>query len=169
MLGDESTAQETFSKAEQDIVKNYLDNGGKLLVSGSEIGWDLEHKGDSEDKDFYNNYLKASYSADDAGTYSVVGTSWASDVGTFSFDNGSINYDVAYPDVITLQTGAQTLLTYSGGSDCAGLSYDGTYKLVYMAFPFETITESTKRADLMEDILDFFGLIDVSDWTLYTN
>src|SRR5690606_33567671 len=42
MCGDESTADETFSTVEQAKVAQFLENGGKLFVSGSEIAWDLE-------------------------------------------------------------------------------------------------------------------------------
>ena len=42
ILGDESTADETFSSAERTKVAAYLESGGKLFVSGSEVGWDLE-------------------------------------------------------------------------------------------------------------------------------
>ncbi|HMN24578.1 MAG TPA: hypothetical protein PKE38_08760, partial [Ignavibacteriaceae bacterium] len=41
ILGDESTVDETFSAVEQNLVKNFLENGGKLFFFGSEIGWDF--------------------------------------------------------------------------------------------------------------------------------
>ena len=66
MLGDESTEHETFSAAEQILVQQYLESGGKIFVSGSEIGWDLFEKGTPSDKNFYTNYLKAIYKSDDA-------------------------------------------------------------------------------------------------------
>ncbi|MCP5063324.1 MAG: C40 family peptidase, partial [Ignavibacteriae bacterium] len=61
ILGDESTVDETFNSTEQALVENYLENGGNLFVSGSEVGWDLDYKGSEKDKSFYNNYLKANY------------------------------------------------------------------------------------------------------------
>ncbi|NWF90511.1 MAG: M23 family metallopeptidase [Ignavibacteriaceae bacterium] len=42
ILGDESTANETFSIIERNLVSAYLESGGKLFISGSEIAWDLE-------------------------------------------------------------------------------------------------------------------------------
>ena len=67
ILGEESTADETFSDSEQDVMENYLQQGGRLFVSGSEIAWDLDYRGSSSDKLFIQNYLKASYSADAPG------------------------------------------------------------------------------------------------------
>jgi len=56
-LGDESTVDETFNSTEQTKVTNYLKQGGNLFVSGSEVGWDLDYKGGTSDKNFYNNFL----------------------------------------------------------------------------------------------------------------
>ena len=65
ILGEESTVDESFSSSEQVLIKSFLNNGGKLFVSGSEIAWDLDYKGTSSDKDFIWNYLKTKY-LDDA-------------------------------------------------------------------------------------------------------
>ncbi|GAB1349567.1 hypothetical protein MASR1M107_17810 [Ignavibacteriales bacterium] len=63
-MGDESTIDETFSTTEQTFVKEYLQNGGKLFVTGSEVAWDLDSRGTVTDKEFFNQFLKASYVAD---------------------------------------------------------------------------------------------------------
>ncbi len=52
MVGDESTDEETFSSAEQSVVIPYLQQGGKMFISGSEIAWDLDYQGSSIDKSF---------------------------------------------------------------------------------------------------------------------
>ena len=58
ILGKESSVDETFNFTEQNKIKSYLQQGGKLLISGSEIGWDLSHLGATADQDFYAEYLK---------------------------------------------------------------------------------------------------------------
>jgi hypothetical protein len=40
ILGDESTADVTFTPAEQESAKDFLKQGGYLLVTGAEVGWD---------------------------------------------------------------------------------------------------------------------------------
>lgn len=62
-----------FPHPHEYSLKTYLEQGGCLFISGSEIGWDLSNKGSAADKAFYNNYLKAVYVADDAGVETVVG------------------------------------------------------------------------------------------------
>ncbi len=67
-------------------------------MSGSEVGWDLDYKGDSQDKSFYYNYLKAKYISDDALSNSAIG------VTNSSMDECSLlfgqTYDEDYPDEI---------------------------------------------------------------------
>ncbi len=164
-LGDESTADETFNSIEQTKVKTYLQQGGKLFVSGSEVGWDLDYKGETSDKDFYNNYLKADYDADDSEDHSVYGESGTVFEGlAFNYDDGSHGvYEEDFPDVITTSGGSSVALRYDA-SKVAGIQYSGTVsggssvcKVVYMGFPFETIYDESKREDLAGKILDYFG------------
>jgi hypothetical protein len=168
--GQQSTVDETFNATEQTKVASFLNAGKNLFVSGSEIGWDLGRTSGSADSTFYANYLKASYVGDDAATYNVnAGTNAFSGLAAFSFDNGSYGvYNVAYPDQIAPFSGAVTDLTYNGGSaGNAAVQYSGTFKVVYLAFPFETITTDAARSNLMKKALDFFSLTNVRDWSLY--
>ena len=157
--GEESGAYDTFDFTEQNYVALYLIGGGNLFVSGSEIGWDLDYLGNGVT--FYNDYLKADYSEDDAGTYTVasVGGSIFDGVSAFTFDNGATIYDVDFPDVQTPFGGSTAALSYVGGfGGTAGVVYDGAYKLVHFGFPYEAITDLTSRSLVMTAVLDFFGL-----------
>ncbi|OFX18924.1 MAG: hypothetical protein A2033_12320 [Bacteroidetes bacterium GWA2_31_9] len=172
ILGEESTVNETFSTSEQSIVKTYLENGGKLFVSGAEIAWDLDFKGTTTDKDFINNYLKAQYTYDAPNNQSATYYSASSNsdgifaqLADFNFDNGTHGtYNVDYPDVITNINGSSPCLFFTGfASQYAGISYSGMFpsgttsgKLVYFGFPFETIYPEQSRFDLMEKIIYFF-------------
>ena len=70
ILGNESTANDTFNATEQTKVTQFLAAGGNLFVSGSEIGWDLDQQNNG--RTFYENTLKANYVSDDAGTYTAT-------------------------------------------------------------------------------------------------
>jgi hypothetical protein len=183
ILGDESTADETFSAAEQVKVKEFLQNGGKLFVSGSEIAWDLGYKGATADKDFLNNYLKVKYVADapngsQSATYQAEGISGTVFAGfpSIPFDNGTQGtIDVQWPDVISPMAGAVGCAKYasldtSGGF--SGVSYQGYYPSgtkpgmsIILGFPFETIYPAGLRALLMTRVLNFFGSISAVDPT----
>ncbi len=156
ICGEESTEDSTFNASEQTKVSEFLNAGGALFVSGSEIAFDL----DSQDngRSFYENTLGADYIADTANTYNVSGTGIFSDVGNFDFDlANNAPYDVNSPDKIAPQAGGEAVLSYTGGSGgTAGVIYEhtgGLYRVVTLGFPFETITSSSTRNDLMGRVL----------------
>ena len=173
ILGDESTADETFNSTEQEIVKNYLKNGGKLFVSGAEIAWDLDYRGSSVDKDFIYNYLKSQYVNDApngiAGTYYLaepVANGIFDGVGTISYDNGTQGtINVRYPDVITGVNGGVNCLKYSNlTNQFAAVNFEGIIpggsvncKVVFAGFPFETIYPEEKRNIFLSKVISFFN------------
>ena len=172
ILGEEGTETESFSAAEQALVKAYLKNGGNLFVSGSEIGYDLVQKGTAEDQQFYRNFLKATYVSDRAGrVHEASGTSNGifHDLLHIQFDDGTHGgYDVDYPDGILPVGGSLLSMTYDGvpvetkggaGIQYAGLFDTGTRpgRLVYLGFPFEMIVDAAQRAAVMGRVLDFFN------------
>jgi len=170
ILGEESSANETFSNSEQTIIKQYLDGGGNLFVSGAEIGWDLDHLGTTSDKFFYNNYLMASYiyDAPNGGTanscYNSVAANSFYSADSVQFDNGTHGtYNVDYPDVFNVNGTAVADMAYCTGTESSALHYQGLFpggtasgKIVHWAFPFETVYSATQRNSMMSDIIDYF-------------
>jgi hypothetical protein len=172
-LGNESSADETFSSTEQSRVAAYLDRGGPMFVSGSEVGWDLDRSigPTAADRAFLNAYLHADLGGDtndDAETFSFSAAPDSIFAGNAAaqFDDGTRGiYYVEYPDVLSPRgSGAVAALNYSGGiGGPAGIQYDGTAgggKVVLFGFPFETITSASGRNVYMSDVLRFFGVLD---------
>ncbi len=171
ILGEESTADETFSDTEQDSIKSYLRQGGKLFVSGAEIAWDLDNKGSASDKAFCRDYLRVRYLQDApnnaAGTYyrvEALGDTIFSGLASFSFDDGSHGtYNVNYPDVLGISGESRGFLRYSGCSaGFAGVVYEGMFpggigagKVMVLGFPFETVYPEAARSALMEKFFLF--------------
>ncbi len=160
ILGDESTVDETFSSTEQALVKNYLENGGNLFVSGSEVGWDLSYKGSSSDKSFYNNYLKAKFIADDSGSLIVKGMSGSALEGT-AFNYAQV-YEVGYPDEIGVYGGSTLCMEYSNNTG-AGIQYSGQFgtsskigKIIYLGFPLETTADDSSFNSVISKSADYF-------------
>ncbi|MBN2781536.1 MAG: fibronectin type III domain-containing protein [Candidatus Marinimicrobia bacterium] len=171
ILGEESTADETFSDAEQAVAKNCLRQGGKLFVSGAEIAWDLDYKGSSADKAFCREFLHVSYAQDapnnQSGVYyraETAGEGIFSDLPPFYFDNGTHGtYNVRYPDVLGSPNGSRGFLTYTGCSaGYAGVAYEGLFpggsvagKVMVLGFPFETVYPETARDLLLGEFFEF--------------
>ncbi len=176
ILGDESTADETFSSSEQAKVISFLDNGGNLFASGSEIAWDLDYKGSVADKNFIWNFLKMKYVADapnsKSGTYyqaEPIANSIAGNMPQFFFDNGTQGtINVLWPDIVKAVNGGNGFMKFVGvdtsaglnGINFAGLFPNGTVpgKVVCLTFPFETVYPENVRTQLMKNILDYFNL-----------
>jgi len=173
ILGDESTADETFSSVERTKVAPYLESGGKLFISGSEIAYDLgSSSATSQETQFLKDHLKAKYVSDDSNIYGVYGTDSTQFAGLgFGYgvqSNGS-PYAEDWPDVIDTTGGSVPILKYNSVST-AGIEYTGSFndspnigQLIYLAFPFETINLADARAQVMTAALKYFGLIQTSE------
>jgi len=158
ILGEESAPDETLNATERTLLEAFLDSGGALFLSGTEVGWHLDDQGG--DPDFYNARLRAGYTGDDAETYEVTPPSPPSGsifegLAPFRFDAPGM-YDADYPDQITPLNGSVAALTYQGGGGgTAAVQYaDGCERLVYFGFPFETILPDQRPA-VMGRVLDF--------------
>jgi hypothetical protein len=170
ILGNESTVDETFDLNEQNKVSQFLEGGGKLFVSGDEIGWDLGRTSRPiADQNFYRDYLKAAYILDDSEDYSVLGagdsTVFIND--TYNYGSGDIHFFAAFPDVIgsPVGSGAITSLLYSPGVG-AGIQYFGTFGssslpggVINIGFSVENISTEQERILFMQRVLDAWGLL----------
>ncbi len=197
ILMDESTADDTFNPIEQDSVKHFLDNGGNLFVTGSEIGWDLgRSSSSSNDIYFYQNYLKADYindapEGDKGAYYSVepISSGIFNGISAFYFDNGTHGtIDVDWPDAIRAVNGGEEDLKFVGlntSKGVAGVSFFGNFphgkkpgKVVYFSFPFEAVYPDEKRTEIIRKTFEFFdrveavgkgNIVSPNDFTLYQN
>ena len=165
--GNESTGDESFSSAEQTKVTAFLAGGGNLFVSGSEIGWDLDRPSGptTADRNFFHDQLRARYVADSSSSWNFSANTTSLFAGNTNgvFDDGSRGiYMVGFPDVIAATNyGALAGIQYSNvASGAAAVCYNGSAgggKVVYLAFPFETITSASVCNAYMASVLNFFN------------
>jgi hypothetical protein len=167
VLGDESDADTTFSPGEQALITTYLEAGGNLFLSGSEVGYDLVEQGTAADSQFYHEILRAELVAGDAGADTVSGIAGTIFAGlSFAFADSSQGlYGEEGPDAIDPRNGGQANLTYAGTPYHAGLEYAGPFgpgtapgRLVYLGFPFETIVSESTRTEVMSRVVGFFEI-----------
>ena len=137
----------TLTSTDISNLTTYLNGGGKLFITGQDIGYDIN--ADS----FYGSYLHATYIADDTNVTTLTGYDImaGADV-TITGGDGASNQ--SYPSAIGLGTGAVGLYDYTGTTYTWGaLRWEGTYRLVYLAFGFEGISTAATRATVMGNIL----------------
>lgn len=151
-VGEDSIVDEALSGGERALLAAYLDNGGNLLLSGSDIGWDLASPDHGVDMEFYSQYLKANYTGSDASTQAFVGVEndiYSGLVG--SFDDSTLGYyDVDSPDTLDSTGGSRVVLKYNGGTfGGAALAYSGDFRLIYYGFPLETVVDEGVRNQLI--------------------
>ena len=149
----------------ENNLAGFLDNGGRLFMSGMDL---LD--GAAGAAPFVSTYLHENWdvsgSHNDVGTLSVNGVPTSpvtSGIGNLALNwGGALGYpdfaDVLTPisPAIPAFSGHYTSFVPQGTPD--GLSVDtGTYKVVFLAFPYEVMGNAANRANLMQRVLTFFG------------
>ncbi len=143
----------------EDAVTGYLDQGGRLFVTGQDVGyWDGGGSGFFWSA-YYSDYLKARYVADDAGSRRLSGL--ADDI----FDGLDLIIEGAggadnqlYPDSIAVTDPdyATSVVQYQGdgsGGQRVGLCLP--YRAVYLSFGFEAITSTVTRREVMDRTINW--------------
>ena len=171
---DAGKFNEVLDQQQQEVIKTYLENGGNLLISGSNIGFNISAYGDSDDKSFYQNYLKAAFfddSPDDkTATFYEIEPSIPglfSGLRSMHFDDGSHDlYNVREPDMIAAYKGGNSGFIFSDVSSRfkdACVYYDGNFgdsqqsgRLVYLTVPYETLYTESERRQFLNRIIEFF-------------
>ncbi|RZK92676.1 MAG: T9SS type A sorting domain-containing protein [Pedobacter sp.] len=160
--GDESGTDKIFNGTNKAEVKAFLDNGGKLLITGAEIAYNLNRAAATEyDIPFLNNYLKASFVHDGRTT----DTSVSGAIGT-PFEgvtlNIGVNYPLPWPDNISPFGGATTILNYNTAGRFGGIAYKGTFgsgtspsSLIFLGFALETAPQE-QITSFMAKALTYF-------------
>ncbi len=157
MLGEESAAQLSFDDLEQDVLASYVEDGGALMVSGSEFAYDLGSVGTPEDAAFLADVLHVAYAGDDAGTWWLhngQGALQGAPVMGFSTRDAIV---VDFPDLLNPVSGGDGVLSYFGGvGGTAAVAWSGGGSTFALGVPFESIEGVEDRTWLMQQVLASF-------------
>ncbi len=179
-LGGDSADSPALSAEEQAILQSYLNGGGQLVLSGTDLARDLDGPvGPTQaDRDFLHDYLKASYAGENTDEHLVTGAP------ATVFSDANLRFGVAgegspinitRSDLLTPASGATTALHYgtTPSLPAAGVAFKGLFPggavpgaAAYFGFPFETITTKASRDTLMRRVFQFFGLLTSTGSTL---
>jgi hypothetical protein len=174
MLGEESTQDETFSDAEQALVSAFLAQGGRLIVSGAELGWDLEARGTASDKSFLNGTLRVDYLAD-ATTSSGTGiTPVPGDIfdGITGIDYGGGPMVIGFPDVLGGSGGSRVVLRYAGTSEGAAVAWRDESSgagVIAFGFPVSMVASEPARTALLGASIGYLlpaGGVETDSWVV---
>ncbi|HET9324257.1 MAG TPA: hypothetical protein VFO03_10280, partial [Gaiellaceae bacterium] len=139
----------------EDELTAFLNAGNNLLMTGQDI---LDQAAGTTA--FVHDYLHVNWDGtenqndkDTANVHEVAGTLTAG-VGTVPLSSAVLGNN--FEDRITPIAPAISIFTDdSGATD--GLSFSGTYKVVFLAFPLESYGSAAQKTDLMNHVKTFFG------------
>jgi uncharacterized repeat protein (TIGR01451 family) len=140
----------------EGTLQAFLDSGGRLLMSGQDI---LDQAAGTTP--FVQNYLHITWDGTEAqndkrtaNVNGVTGNPVTNGIGAVPLDHTVLN--AAFEDRITPNGGALSAFTDDSGATDA-LSFSGTYKVVFLAFPFEAYGTAAQKVDLINRTFSFFG------------
>jgi len=140
-----------FTEDEVNALIPFLDNGGRLLINGQNLGEDIfDPSGQSQfAQSFYNNYLHASYVSDAGLTFFFKGIS-----GDPISDSLNFSLTTLYPrspdQFIPNDTTASSLFTFSTYPQYNSIKADdGVDRVVYFGFGLEQINDQTVKDSLL--------------------
>jgi hypothetical protein len=167
-------ATPVLTEGDRQAISRYLDDGGRLFISGQDIAYALcdSASGESDENSvnwFWNTFI-AQYKENNSGALTLNGVDGhpISEGLTISISGGDGADNQISPDVIEPQGHIfhppWPLFQYAGGISVAAMTLDTQlplspskffYRLVYFAFGFEAIDNAADRALLMKRIMDY--------------
>jgi hypothetical protein len=154
LTGDQLT--DTLTQSDQVTLASYLDGGGRLFVSGQNIGQEI---GSSS---FFAEYLHASFSAPDAGLYVLNGLGFLDPLADIFIQGGDGAGNQTSPDAIAPVGDGEAVYQYWDNPlpepvPYGGVAFTGAHRTVYFSFGFEAIHRAFDRDQVLQATLDYLG------------
>jgi len=163
-----------LSSLEMDVLKSFLDNGGKLYLNGYDLAYQLADVSSpyysSETIDFFTNYIHSSYVIREHSSILAQGVSGDIITGGLGMMNlaggtgaNTINHSEGryVNEIDALGANSVNILSFwLKPEENPGIRalHGTTGKLVFTCFGFETIAQVEKRSLLAEGIINWFDL-----------
>jgi len=158
--------------AEQESLTVFLNDGGKLLITGQNIGEEISQTG------FYQNYLHARLISDSIFAlrcYSDTLDSLGAVIGKFQTVGAGGAQNQYSRDVIDADSLAHKFLFYDSLlTNCAGIWFNDpllNYRTIYLGFGLEAVHKMpwsgyVSRKYLLQQFLHWFGLNGIEEYIL---
>lgn len=131
-----------------DKIKSYLENGGVLILTGSDIAAKLVF---DEESSFLTSYLGSSF-VSDIDNYLFELTP---DFGVLDFEMEDLSsFNNSGKNDLLETEGGTAFIIYSDGSNAAVIQ-KSFYKTALMGFPFERVKDADVKSEIMKTILDY--------------
>lgn len=161
-LGREANDTEALSRAERVWIEKHLKNGGRVIVSGAEVAWDLQtHANDGPD--YMDRVFGAAFIADSAeDTVACITDETANQTETDTkcghfWSRGRMQ--IKWPDALTTTSG-RSCMRYGNQLTDACIYQDNA---AIVGFPLESINNPQDRSTVIRTLLKLVGTPDGSD------
>lgn len=155
-----NTRPDELSSEEVAFLRDYLDAGGKLFLTGQDIAQQLSATADST---FLRDYLKIGFvnSFQDLDAYGIDGNVFSDGLRLRILGKDGAANQGSVDEIEILSGAAEPAFTYMTGGGVAGSIYSDPsgYRTVFFGFGFEGIcsnrTGYDTRLEVMDRVLDF--------------
>lgn len=139
----------TFTPELMNLVREYRNHGGRMLVSGSYVGTDLYTT--QNGRDFASEVLGINWSGSTEDGYekAVKGLG-----GTYylNVESDPEIYRLRHPDIIEPDESSMAIFAYADSRYCAGVAKPG---IITTGFPFESIKDAKQRRKVMASLINY--------------
>jgi hypothetical protein len=153
---DSVTLYQVFTDPMLILLRDYLEAGGSLFLSGAHIASDMHAMMQDSLVASVLKYRWRTSNASRMGEFYFMDPAFGGYEETFEFNTG------IHPTVYTVEgadalepadSTSTTLARYRENNMSAAVAYRGVYGIVAMGFPFETIMDPVVRDEIMNNIL----------------
>jgi len=166
IIWETGSERSTLSANERTALQQFFDNGGNLLLSSQNAGADIGTT------PFYSDYLHASFVADTVvgafKMFGVDGCPFTSSADTLFFVGGTGAGNFQSCDAIEPVGGAGIVFDYFNSDYTGGIYYNGSFSVVYLAFPLESVTglaNTVPRDVVIANIFDWFTSTNINEFS----
>jgi len=147
----------TLTQENQIVLAEYLDNGGRLFLTGQNISQDIQ------ESEFLSNYLHAEHIQDTWNGIPNIRGVVDDPIGNglvLSINSGNSAGNQYSMDVIEPINGGEKSLGYFPQLPGAALRYENGdgYKTVFFSFGFEGINTTNMRVEVMQRVLEYLDV-----------
>jgi hypothetical protein len=165
MVWATGTSTNTLNADDRTAIDGYLAAGGRLLLSGQDIAFDLcdpaSPNRTAATESWFENLFKSNYVSNASASLSLnpVAADPIANGLALSISGGDGANNQTDPDVVTALAGANHVWTYANGAgDAAVRVINGSSRAAYFGFGFEAISSATNRNAVMLSALGWLGL-----------
>ncbi len=155
---DSIWSYQVFPDSMIQMLSGYLEDGGSLFISGAHIASDVHFRGQDSLVAAVLKYRWRTSNASRTGGFYFMDDTFGDYRDTHRFNTGIDPeiYTVEGADALEpADSASMTLIRYRENNASAAVAYRGTYRVIAMGFPFETIMGRSTRDLIMKEILTY--------------